>query len=988
MDRFWTGVAGRGRLRRAMAVLLLGWACLPAFAVSWQFLRQQSWSIEDGLPQSSVHRILQSRDGYLWLATEGGAARFDGVTFTVYRHENEPAFTSDDLCCLAEGGDGSLWFGTADGLVRLRDGRFQRFGEGDGLPSSSITSVAADSDGGLVVLTTAGPAWWSDGHFRAWPSGETQRIISVASARDGGVWLLSETGLARADHGRIEDVELTLPAAFGALTGMAEGPGGDLWLRSASGVFVRARGGLREWRMGRELPGGRVESLSVDREGTAWVGMNDALVTVRAVPATPGVETVLRGNAFLDTVEDMEGNRWIGTDAAGLQILRELKFRSEPGLAGKAVTAVTQASDGAVWAGTREDGLRRVRSDAADDPVQPGHLTSPVILSLAPGSEGSVWVGTPDGLNHVEANGSVRRVTLGDGLPDEFVRSLLADRAGSLWIGTRRGLAHLHGGHIETLTKADGLGGDLIGTLLQTEASEDVPAGLWIGTSGGLSLLRGGRITTYTARDGLQGQIVTGMAQDDHGSLWVATQEGRLSRFRGGRFLTVAGFAPEESIEGVAVDGRGFLWVREARGVERVSVADLTRCAGRTGACDLPVARYGVADGMPSEEVVAGGSPSLWRTSDGELWFATRRGLAIADAAHLPLNTVPPPVVLERFVVDDLTWPVTGSPLAIPFGRRRFTIEYAGLSYTVPSKVRYRFMLEGFDREWTNAGTRRSATYTNLPPRSYRFRVQAMNNDGVWNRSGAELAFRIVPPFYRRWWFALAVVLIATALAAALYRLRLRRLKRQFDAVLGERNRIAREIHDTLAQDFVGVSIHLELVSQLLGQAKVEPALAQIERTQALVRGGLTDARQSIWELRANTAQDSLPTRLRTVVERHRTGGAAVHLRIGGAYRPLDAKVENETLRVTQEALSNVERHADATEVTVELMYGSDAVVLAVRDNGRGFLQAAALLPPGHYGVRGMQERAAGLGGRLDVTSEPGRGTDVVLHVPIATAGR
>ena len=985
LARVWR--VAQQRWLHAGGVLLLLASSMPRSACqALRFLHEQSWSVEDGLPQSSVHRVLQSSDGYLWIATEGGVARFDGLSFTVFRRETEPAFASDDVCCLAQDGEGSLWFGTADGVVRLREGRMQHFGEADGLPSASIVALAATRDGGLLVLTTAGLGRWSGSRFVALPMPAMPRLIALEPARDGGAWLLSEDGLAKLRDGRVQAVTLPKPREPAVLAGVAEGPRGELWLRSAKGVVAYANGVEREWRVGRELPGRRVESMTVDRAGRAWVGTNDALVTLDA--GSDGVTAIgaLNGNAVLDTIEDREGNRWIGTETGGLHLLRQMKFRSEPGLAGKAVTSVVQARDGAVWAGTREDGLRRIRGDTTDEPVKVSELTSPVVLSLAPGERGSVWVGTPDGLNHVEASGAVRRITAADGLPDEFVRSLLAGRDGSVWAGTRRGLAHVTGTRTETVTKADGLGGDLIGTLLETAAKGDVPAGLWISTSGGLSLLSRGAIRTFTARDGLDGQIVTGMAQDEAGGLWVATQTGGLSRYAGGRFMAVRGLALGETIDGIASDGVGYLWVRGARGVRRIAFAALTRCMGSSGPCDLTVERFGVADGMPSEESVAGGAPALWRTTNGEIWIATRRGLAIADAAHLPMNRVPPPVALERFLVDDAAMPVAGAPLAIAFGHARFTIEYAGLSYTVPSKVRYRFQLEGFDREWTNAGARRSATYTNLPPKSYRFRVQAMNNDGVWSEPGAELAFRIVPPFYRRWWFALAMLLLLAGLAVALYRLRLRRLERQFDAVLGERNRIAREIHDTLAQDFVGVSIQLELVSQLLGRTKTEAALAQIERTRRLVRDGLADARQSIWELRANTATDSLPTRLRAAVQRYRTETTTVQLRIGGAYRALGVRVEDEVLRVAQEALSNVDRHAHATEIAIELTYGADALRLAVRDNGHGFPADAGSLPEGHYGVRGMRERAAGMGGRLEIESAPGEGTTVMLQAPIAAA--
>jgi signal transduction histidine kinase len=314
-------------------------------------------------------------------------------------------------------------------------------------------------------------------------------------------------------------------------------------------------------------------------------------------------------------------------------------------------------------------------------------------------------------------------------------------------------------------------------------------------------------------------------------------------------------------------------------------------------------------------------------------------------------------------------------------------MEYAGLSFIAPSEVRYRFRLEGFDKDWVDAGGRRSASYTNLGPGWYRFVVQAAGEDGVWSAAGAEVRFRVVPPFYRRWWFVVLMVLAGAAVLAGLYLLRLRLLRREFDAVLAERNRMAREIHDTLTQDFVGTSLQLDLVSQQLARGKVELAVEQVKRTRQLVTEGLNEARQSIWELRANSSQDSLPTRLTRLVQREAYAAVGPKLRVGGAYRALDARVEREVLRIAQEALANVVHHAGATEATVELQYASDTLLLMIGDNGRGFVAEEAAGKAGHYGMLGMKERAAAIGGTLEIESEAGQGTRVTLRAPAKQSG-
>ena len=876
-------------------------ALAPARAQNLPYLSQQAWSTEEGLPQSSVHSIVQTPGGYLWIATESGLVRFDGFAFRTFDHTTEPAFTSDDICCLAVTQD-ILWIGTADGTLRFQNGLFHR------------TSIHPS------FPTTNNPHW-----------------------------------------------------TFTA-TSVSNGP-------------------ANQWSVGHELPTGRIQTVYIDREGLAWVGMNSGLFVL--TPGKPAATPIplLGGNSILSLYEDAEGNHWIGTETSGLHVLRRLAFRSEPALTGQPVTSVVQTKGGSIWIGTRDDGLRRIRNGVLDQPIPETALTSAVILCLTPATNGGLWVGTPDGLNYISESNAVQRITSADGLPDDYIRALAADPDGTLWVGTRQGLAHLHGIgkqlKPDTLTSADGLGGNLIGSLLPT------PDGLWVATSGGLSLVRGNsKMRNLTTRDGLGANIVTAMVEDRTGHLWAATSDGGLAYFNGHRFYP-AGTFPQDfgsggNIEGITQDRQGFLWLRMDRGIRRIALTALQECVGEPHCAppDGTAARYGLADGLPNDEVVAGEPSDGWLTSNGELWFPTRGGAAIVDTEHLPSNTVAPPVVVQRFLVDDISEPLGAASLKIPFGHARFTMEYAGLSFTAPSEVRYRFRLEGFDKQWTEAGNRRSATYTNLTPGSYVFRVQAMNNDGVWNRTGAELRFRIIPPVYRRWWFVVLVLLAVLALLAGMYLLRLRRLQSAFDAVLAERNRMAREIHDTLTQDFVGASLQLDLITSHLSRGKVDLAIDQVKRTRQLVSEGLDEARRSIWELRANHAQDSLPTRLTRIVQRDTFAPIAPKLHLGGAYRPVDSRIERELLRIAQEALSNVLHHAHAAETAVELHYSSDMLMLSIEDKGTGFVVDEAAGKAGHYGLLGMKERAATIDGTIEIASEPGQGTKVTLRVPIEQSAR
>ncbi len=943
----WQGTGLRAVL--AGLALLSSALCATTHAAGedLRYLRHQGWTTEDGLPQDSVHGIVQTADGYLWVGTEGGLARFDGVSFRVFQPAAGSALASGDISSLLTQGN-DLWVGTADGLVRVRNGGEQmvRFGVESGLPSATILALRDGPDLHPVVQTPAGWSVWQGTRFV--PS-------SPAPAQ-------------RPDQ----------PPAPGAP-----------WSTDAAGVSWTRGEHTQHWTLGRNLPGSRVESL-LAQPAEAWAGTSAGLFLLR--PTSPGAEAVpaLRGDTILVLFHDREGDLWIGTESSGLHVLRSVRFRTEPGLAGEGVVALTE-SGGSVWAGTRRDGVRLLQDGRASAVAAPA-MTSPVVLSMAPAPGGEVWVGTPDGLNRVGRDGRVRQISSADGLPDDYVLALEDDGEGGVWAGTRRGLAHVRStlAVAQVVTREDGLAGDLVGALRRITAGSGAGT-LWIGTSGGVSL-RSPDGTIHPAQVKPGPGPVRALAEDAQGSVWLATSEGWVTRVPAGAGAGLGAQVVHGGVQSLVVDG-GVVWIRTDRGIDTMRVDDFLRCA-RLG-CAPAVTGYGVADGMPSAEVAGGASPAAWHMSNGELWFGTRHGVAIAEAAGPISGEAAPPVVIERFTADGAELAVTppaprgnGEALRIPYGPVRFSIEYAGLSFAAPSRVRYRYRLEGLDSGWTEAGGRRSATYTNLRSGRYRFQVQAADANGHWaeSGSGAVLAFHVVPPVYRRWWFVLLVALAGAGVVVGLYLLRLRRLRREFDAVLRERNRMAREIHDTLAQDFVGVSLKLDIVSRLLLQEKTEAAQEQVREARVLVTEGLAEARQSIWGLRANAAADSLPARFTRLVGRFRAEGLEVRWKVGGAYRQVGERVESEVLRVGQEALENVRRHAGVLQVAVELQYRRDMLVLTVEDQGRGFAMDEAERLEGHYGVRGMQERAAAVGGQLQVTTAAGEGTRVQLVCPIPEA--
>lgn len=940
---------------------------------------RQSWVMENGLPQNTVQAVAQTRDGFIWLGTEVGLVRFDGNNFVLLDQNSKLALPGNDITCLLPADDGSLWVGTTDGLARLQDGSVSIFTSANGLPSNSIRGVSEDASHRIWVYTTEGLVRENGERFDSagnWQPGTT--ITAVTSRGTSSPWVGPHQGWEDvAIRAGLRKDDLQFLAAINSES-MAVATKNVLALGSSSGLTTRLS-------VGRELPGSRIQAVTADRSGDLWIGTNGGLVRWAAgkIERFP-VTDPLASTSILAIMEDHEGNIWVGTETDGLHILRDERFRTigtRDGLSSDATTTVVDDHAGTLWLGTSDNGLNSISRNGTElgkvktYTVRDG-LTSDIILSLAAAPDGDLWVGTPDGLNRIR-HGSITSFTTADGLPDDFIRSLLVDSDGSLWIGTRRGLAHCtaiaSGMHIDTFTQATGLGSDLVGAM-----ARDTHGNLWIATLAGLSRLSGSpkpTITNFTSANGLSSNVITALLARSNGTLLVGTQRHGWNYWDGQRFSPAARSGlNQNTIHAILDDGDGHLWFATGTGIARCD-------CDMNGGCSHWI-EFGPADGLRGREMATNSHPSAWRSHDGLLWFATPKGLVEADPAHFPVNDVPPPVALVRFAADDVDQPLHGS-LKVPAGHNHFQFDYAGLSFTAPQKIRYRYMLEGFDHQWTDAGARRAAYYTNIPPGNYTFRVQAANNDGVWNTAGAALAFTLRPHFYQTIWFYLLLLAFTASLVFLAFRLRLLRAEREFRAVLGERNRIAREVHDTLAQGYVGVSVQLEVLAELLRNNNVPSAIKHLDTARNNVREGLAEARQSIWALRSQDSDEqTLPIKLRRATEHANGHGVEAAFSLYGAYRPMPPGMEREVLRVGQEAIHNVKKHAGARHLSVQLEYGPAEVALIVRDDGRGFSTGnGASSPPGHFGLTGMRERADAIGGTLEVTSEPGSGTTVRLQV-------
>jgi ligand-binding sensor domain-containing protein/two-component sensor histidine kinase len=982
----------------------------------------QSWQTDSGLPQNTVHAVLQSTDGYMWFGTEAGLVRFDSVEFTVFTRKNTPQLASDIIYALIEDASGTLWIGTSNGVTSYHNGVFHAFPDTSGI---TVWSIFQDRESRIWITTSSGLSRLEGSHFVSVPGvpplDETSRMLEPL---DGSLWLSTTEGLFHAAPGnptyftlagsaaQIQAVTLDRKGRVWAGTqngaeicsmsgcgafpqlanrdvhALAETPQGGIWIGTESGLWFYdpSQPQIRPHAFTDKdgLPSDRINLLFCDRESALWIGTSAGIARFlngKTESFTP--REGFSSDIVLSIAEDREGNLWLGTESGGVDILRDRKFTTytaEDGISDDHVLAVTQDRAGTVWLGTSGGGLDHADLDTISKNgfsalTTTNGLSSNIILSIASAPNGDLWLGTPDGLDRMR-DGKVTVFTSADGLADDFVRSLYFDLQGVLWIGTRRGLSQFQNGKFTTWTSFDGLGSDLIGAMLQAR-----DGGMWISTLGGLTRWTNGHFHNYSERDGLSNHIITALHQDSDGTLWIGTNGGGLNRWRNGSFKAVpaGGAALPANIYSILADDSDNLWLSSNDGIYRVNRDALNRYV-EGAASSVLVTSYGAADGMKISEASSGGHPAGWHMQNGTLWFATLKGVATVDPAHLPANRVAPLMAIEQFSVDDR--PQSGpAPLKITAGSRRFAFNYAALSFSAPNKVRFRYKLDGFDHSWIDSGAQRSAYYTNLPPGRYTFLVTACNNDGVWSAAPASLAFQLRPYFYQAIWFYALLLVAATLLGYSIYIWRVRHVESRFKAVLAERNRIAREIHDTLAQGFVAVSVQLQIVGRMLSQS-TDAARQHLDEAQELVRVGLEDARRAIWELRSQGAEnhDLASQLLQTANRVTASSEIKTQVQVHGIYRSLPAPIESELLRISQEAVTNVVRHAAATRIEILLNYTPRGVKMSITDNGRGFA-ADASIADGHFGITGMKERAQQIGGSLTVTSSVGEGTQVQVEV-------
>lgn len=741
-----------------------------------------SWQASHGLPQESVQAIYQSRDGYLWVGTLAGLARFDGVAFTTFDKRNTPAIRDNAIQSIVEDRHGDLWIATGGGgIVRYRNGRFDVFDEKQGATSETIWSLLVRRNGELWAGSLRhGIFIFRGGKFEklvlaGFPDPLT--ALTLYEDREGVLWVGTEhNGLYRVAGTTVTHEDLSGRGLPETVRAIAEDASGTLWIGTDDGLYRRAAGGFERYTTREGLPSDLVRAIFRDAAGSLWIGTYGGLARFRGGALEPFPSGRLPSAIIRCLYQDREKNLWLGTGGGGIARLKEsiaFGITERDGLRNNSVRAILEGRGGEVWVGTYGGGIACFRDGAlvASYTTKDG-LLDDIVFSLTEARDGTLWIGTSKGVSRLR-DGRFVNLTRAEGLPGEVVRAIYADREGSIWIGTvSGGLSRFRDGKLVTFTAADGLSGDSIFWITQTR-----DGAIWAATyGGGLNRLANGRFRVYRTADGLPTDRVWSIYEDRDGVLWLGTRGGGLVRMKNGRFarIQMAQGLFDDVVYSVVEDDRGNLWMSGNRGIWRAEKTQLDAVAdGRLPS--LVSYALGRADGLPSSEGNGGSQPSSCKTRDGRLWFSTIGGVAVIEPHAIEEKIAPPIVIIERVVADGRELP-SASVTRVPAGTRQLEVRYTGLSLGMPERVRFRYQLEGYDTGWTDAGPRRSAYFTRVPPGKYTLLVVATIDGQSWSK-GSTIAIELLPRIWQTRPFVATIALAAVLAVWVAYRWRVRSLR-------------------------------------------------------------------------------------------------------------------------------------------------------------------------------------------------------------------
>ncbi|WP_167693030.1 sensor histidine kinase [Sphingomonas azotifigens] len=973
-----------------------GGACAAGAPRSLQQLRHTAWTVREGAPPE-IWALAQSHDGYLWLGTGSGLYRFDGAHFEKFRPFQGEHLPSLNVNSLLATRSGDLWIGFAAGAVaRLRGGHLASFDLG--IPSVPVLALAEDRSGVIWAVlgedNRGGVARFRQGRWEmlgARHGVAAGAATSVVAGMDGSVWVAVGGELVVLRPGAARFVPV--PASATERPQLKQAPDGAIWLSTGARPGLQriagsGAGGPATWVQPPPAANPRAESMLFDRRGSLWgsygsggvfrlgLGWAGGALLPNGVRERFGGERGLTSNLANPLLEDREGNIWVGTNL-GLDQFRETSAVVATGLPPDSRNGfrIAPGPEGAMYV-TTNDALFL---------AEPGHAARKLArlprrpLILHRDAQGRVWIGTDRTLG-IWSRGAVRDVPLPWLQPMPF--ALIEASPGRICIASAKGAFCREGGRWTPDPRLATTGNP------PTQMLRDGAGRVWIAEGDRIALIDGAARRVFSARKNLAlGTVVVIAVRGRH--VYAGGDFG-LARFDGRRFVTLRSDVHPflSRTAGIVETEAGDLWLNTAGGVVRIARADLEQAFAHP-ARPMQARVFDRDDGMPGVAQQDSWSQTAMEASDGRLWFLTRVGVAWIDPNQLFFNRLPPPVIIQSLTSGGRSY-VGEASIRLPKGTSSLQIAYTATSLSVPSRVQFRYQLEGVDEGWVDAGTRREAFYTGLAPGNYRFRLMAANEDGVWNRQGATLAFEIPPTFVQSWPFRLLCGVGVLVLLWLLYKLRLRalahRIRARMAERMGERERIARELHDTLLQSVQTLTLYVQVAVEDLPRgtperAKLESALIRADRA-------ISEGRDRVHDLRTQLDPEGIVEILAALVAQQGFDPAtSVRIQAIGEPRPLAAIALDEIVRVAGEAIANVRQHANATQLRIDIRF---ARPFAIRfsDDGAG-IPAPVLecgRKAGHYGLQGMRERARKLRGSLSIRPRAGGGTELLLTIPAHVA--
>jgi signal transduction histidine kinase/ligand-binding sensor domain-containing protein len=953
------------------------------------------WTADDGLPDNFISDILQTSDGFLWLATENGISRFDGVSFTNMNRRTQPVMLSNRVSTLYEDNTGILWFGTfGGGLYAIRKDTVVRFTDAEGLPSNYVTSIAEDAAGSIWVGTNGeglGRIEADTVLTYSEDQGVSRHIHTLYTDGNNTMWIGAQDGLYLNQNGTFTRHPLTgqLPAAtildihesegvihVATPYGIASIDGGSVHIPLLANSDIYAR------------------TITTDQDGHIWAATIDkGALRVRGGTASGYIFNDMAEYRDINVVySDREGNIWIGSRNMGIIQLRDetvTTYTERDGLPTGYLFSVTEGDDGVLWLGSTEGLIRLSGMDVQSWEPGPSDMEK-LVFSVHSDATSTIWIGTRTGKLMKLDNGLLTDT----GLPEVRGRAVWvvsSDSRGNIWAGTNYGLYRLKDGEITRFSTRDSML-----THNDVRAIAEARDGtLWIGTSFGLNALKDGKMSHYTDGSGLADLIVVALHADDEGDLWAGTYGG-LHRVRDGviSVVTMEHGLPFDMIGTILEDDSGNLWMGGTNGIFRVNKAEINDFIDGKGST-FTVRRFGRSDGMKDETVRLSIQPAGWKARNGTLWFATNDGVAGINPADVTVNPVPPVVHIISAEADgNHSGHFRSVPsLELPRNHNQVEISYAAPTYIRPDAIRFRYMLEGMHTEWLDAGTRRSAWFSRIPPGEYIFRVIAANEDGYWSEAGASFPIFVLPPFWMTWWFRTLVIVFFLTTGPVIYYRRVSGLEKKqnqqqeftrklIDSQEAERARIAAELHDSLGQNMIVIK-NRALMGQQKGadDAVIADQLEEISKTASAT---LEEMRKISYNLKPfNLERFGLTRSMTRAVEE---AASSSPIRLSSEIDPIDKLMkpgaEVHLFRIIQEALNNILKHSQAETASVSIHRGQKFIHISIRDDGIGFDSSPDTGTAG-FGLDNLRQRAALIGGKLTIQSKADRGTILNLTIPI-----